>query len=64
MIEIESEQVKELTRIAITSSDIREDKINELKKRIASGTYEVDVSKIVDGILKETIRECLSQEKN
>jgi negative regulator of flagellin synthesis FlgM len=41
--------------------DVREDKVAEFRKRIASGEYKPDAGKIVDGILGEAIKDELSK---
>lgn len=64
MIEIVTEKIKKGMKVSVTSADMQENKVKELKKSIAKGTYEVDASKIVDGIFKEAVRDCLSKEKN
>ncbi len=47
--------------IARQTPDVREDKVAELKKRIAAGTYQVDSGKVADGMLREAIREHLAE---
>ena len=47
--------------IARNTPDIREDKVADFKKRIASGEYKVEAENIADGILKEAIRDELSK---
>ena len=43
--------------LATTTSPIREEKVAELKARIASGNYQVDAGKILDGMLREELRD-------
>lgn len=49
-------------QIAKQTPDVREDKIADIKKRIAEGSYQVDSAKIADGIFKEAIRDHLAKE--
>lgn len=46
--------------IAKNTSPIRQDKVDDIKKRIAEGTYKVDSENIADGIMREAIREHLA----
>lgn len=49
-----SEQGQFLQRIyqaALEAADVREDKVSELQRRIAEGSYEVPVSQLVDKLL-------------
>lgn len=39
------------------TSPIREDRVADLKKRIADGTYKLDSGKIADGMLTEAIKD-------
>lgn len=48
--------------IAQSTSDIRQDRIDELKAKISSGEYKIDPEKIADGILKEAIRDHLAND--
>lgn len=41
--------------------DIREDKVAEFKKRIASGEYKPDAGRIADGILSEAMKDELAK---
>ena len=41
--------------------DVREDKVAEFKKRIASGEYKPDAGRIADGILSEAMKDELSK---
>ena len=47
--------------IAKNTPDIREDKVEEFKRRIASGEYEVDSAQVADGMLREAIRDELAK---
>ena len=47
-------------QIAMQTSDVREDKVSALKKKIENGEYTIDAGKVADGILRETIKEHLS----
>jgi negative regulator of flagellin synthesis FlgM len=58
-----SPKAKELSlaRAAVDATpDIREDKVADLRKRIASGEYKPDAGKIADGIAMEAIKDELS----
>jgi len=46
--------------IAKATPEIREDRVAELKKRIESGEYKADSSKIADGIMREALMEQLA----
>ena len=48
-------------QIAKETPDVREDKVAELKARIASGKYEINSENIADGMLREAVREKLSE---
>jgi len=39
--------------VAKSAPDVREDRIAELKKRIAEGKYEVDANKLADKMVSE-----------
>ena len=59
-----SPKAKELSlaRAAVESTpDIREDKVADLKSRIASGQYQPDAGKIADGIAREAIKDELAK---
>ena len=48
--------------IAKKTSPIREDKIQSLKEKIASGEYVADSNQIADGIVREAVRDQLARE--
>ena len=48
--------------IARNTPDVREDRVAEIKKRIADGTYQVDAGAVADGMLREAIKDKLSTE--
>ncbi len=50
--------------IAKSTPDIREDRVAELKKQIADGTYKPDAGRIADGMLHEAIKEHLAESDN
>lgn len=52
-----TEQIKTAHEIASNTSPIREDRVNELKAKIADGTYHIDSGKIADGILMEAVKD-------
>jgi negative regulator of flagellin synthesis FlgM len=59
-----SPRAKELSlaKAAVDATpDIREDKVAEFKKKIASGEYKPDPAKIADGIAREAIKDELSK---
>ncbi len=47
--------------IAKKTPDVREDKVQDLKARIANGTYQIDSGKIADGMAREAIMEHLAE---
>lgn len=47
--------------IAKNTPDIREDKVADLKARIASGKYEIDSGAIADGMMREAVIEHLAE---
>lgn len=49
--------------IARNTPDVREDKIAELKAKIASGDYKVSSENIADGMMREAIKDELSKGK-
>ena len=46
--------------IASSTSPLREERVQQLKKQISEGRYQIDPGKIADGMLKESIREHLA----
>ncbi len=51
-----SEKAKEAVKakgVAVSAPDVREDKIAELKKRIADGNYKIDSNAIADKLVDE-----------
>jgi len=46
--------------IALSTPDIREDRVAMLKAQINDGTYQIDSGKIADGMLREAIKEHLA----
>jgi flagellar biosynthesis anti-sigma factor FlgM len=55
---------KKALNIARNTPDVREDKVADIKKRIAEGSYQVDSGKIADGMMHEAIREHLAESEN
>jgi len=55
---------KKALDIARNTPDVRADRVAELKKQIAEGTYQVDSGKVADGIMREAILDHLSQREN
>lgn len=49
--------------IAKNTPDIREDRVADIKARIAAGTYQVDSGQIADGMLREAIKDHLATER-
>ena len=56
-----SEAQQKALEIARNTPDVREDRVKALKAQIDAGTYQVDSGKIADGMLREAIREHLSE---
>ena len=52
---------KKALEIARNTPDVREDRVADLKGRIAAGTYQVDSGKIADGMMREALLEHLSE---
>jgi negative regulator of flagellin synthesis FlgM len=50
--------------IAKNTPDVREDKVADIKARLAAGTYDVDSGKIADGMLREALMEHLATSKD
>lgn len=48
--------------IARNTPDVREDRVADIKRRIADGTYQVDAGAVADGMLREAIKDKLSTE--
>lgn len=46
--------------IAKATPSIREDRVAELKQKIQNGTYQIDSSKIADGIMREAVLDQLA----
>ena len=55
-----AELQKNLFEAAKMSPDIREDRVADLKKRIAEGTYNVDAGSVADSMLREAVRDHLA----
>ena len=51
---------KKLFDAAKDSPEIREDRVAELKARIAEGSYKVDTGKVADAMLREAVRDHLA----
>ena len=52
---------KKAMDIALQTPEVREDRVAELKKRIAEGSYKVDSGKIADGMIRETLFDYLHE---
>ncbi|MBM4251492.1 MAG: flagellar biosynthesis anti-sigma factor FlgM [Deltaproteobacteria bacterium] len=50
--------------IARSTPDVREDRVSDIKKQIADGTYKPDAGRIADGMLHEAIKEHLAESDN
>ena len=48
-------------QIAMTTPDVREDKVAEWKERLKNGNYQVSSENIADGLLKEAMKDHLTQ---
>ncbi|NRA67069.1 MAG: flagellar biosynthesis anti-sigma factor FlgM [Pseudobacteriovorax sp.] len=46
--------------IARSTSPIREDRVADIKARIANGTYQIEPGKIADGMMMEAIKDSLA----
>jgi negative regulator of flagellin synthesis FlgM len=55
-----AEAQKKAFDIAKSTPDIREDRVADIKARIAAGTYQVDSGQIADGMLREAVKEHLA----
>ena len=56
-----AESKSKALEIARNTPDIRSDKVDYFKKLIASGQYKPDAGNIADGILREAVKERLSE---
>lgn len=56
-----AEARKKAMEIAKSTSDIREDKVADLKRRIDAGEYKPDAGRIADGMMREAIRDELAK---
>lgn len=56
-----AEARKKAMDIAKNTSDIREDKVADFKRRIASGEYKPEAENIADGMMREAIRDELAK---
>lgn len=56
-----AEAQKKAFDIAKATPEIREDRVADIKARLAAGTYEIDSGKIADGMLREAIMEHLAE---
>lgn len=52
---------KKALDIAKSTPDVREDRVSQIKKKIADGTYKVDSEKTAEGIVAEAIRDHLAE---
>jgi len=43
--------------VAKATNPVREDRVADIKRRIADGSYKVDAGKVADGIMAEAIRD-------
>ncbi len=50
--------------IAKNTPEVREEKVAELKKRIQSGNYQVDSTKVADGMMREAIMQALTESED
>lgn len=55
-----SEQLKTAFDIAKNTDPVRNERVEELKKKIANGTYQVESGQIADGMLMEAVKDELS----
>jgi flagellar biosynthesis anti-sigma factor FlgM len=56
-----AESRKKALDIAKNTSDIREDKVADFKRRIEAGEYKADAGNIADGMMREAIRDELAK---
>ena len=55
-----AEAHKKAVDIARNTSDVRDDKVADFKRRIESGEYKADAGNIADGMMREAIRDELA----
>lgn len=48
-------------QVAMSTPDVRAERVEELKNKIKNGEYKIDSGKIADGILKEAVRDELAK---
>ncbi len=53
---------RKAVEVARGTSDIREDRVADLKRRIEAGEYKVDAGQIADGMMREAIRDELAKD--
>jgi flagellar biosynthesis anti-sigma factor FlgM len=53
---------KKALEIARNTPEVREDRVAQLKKKIAEGKYNVDSEKIAEGIVTEAIKDHLAEQ--
>jgi negative regulator of flagellin synthesis FlgM len=56
-----AEAQKKAFDIAKSTPDIREDRVADIKARIAAGTYQIDSGNIADGMLREAVKDHLAE---
>jgi negative regulator of flagellin synthesis FlgM len=55
---------KKAKALAMNAPDVREERVNAIKAKIADGTYNVDSDKIASGMMREAIMEHLTSDEN
>lgn len=56
-----ADAMKKARDIARATPDVREDRVRELKEKIAKGEYQVESGQVADAMLAEAIRERLAE---
>ena len=55
---------KKAKDLAMKAPDVREDRVADIKSRLANGSYQVDSEKIAQGIIKEAAMEHYASQSN
>jgi negative regulator of flagellin synthesis FlgM len=54
-LSVQAREIQDVKTALKDIGDVREEKVEQIKSRIASGTYRADAGKIADGIIEERL---------